>query len=103
MVLGLVGAYFVGRVMQSFLFGVGKVDFSAFGAVSLILLLAAQPVSAQPGDWDDDSHHHHGNGARILVLRDLLRLLRKGKPGAAGAPQRARDTETEFQPVAAAS
>jgi hypothetical protein len=37
----------------------------------LILLLAAQPVFAQPGEWDaGDWHRHHGNGARILVLRD---------------------------------
>jgi putative ABC transport system permease protein len=27
--------------MQSFLFGVGAIDFSAFGAVGLMLLLAA--------------------------------------------------------------
>ena len=39
--LGLIGAYFVGRTMQSMLFGVGAVDYSAFGAVGLILLLAA--------------------------------------------------------------
>ncbi len=39
--LGLVGAYFVGRAMQSLLFGVGRMDFSAFGAVSVILLLTA--------------------------------------------------------------
>jgi putative ABC transport system permease protein len=39
--LGLVGAYFVGRAMQSILFGVRVIDFSAFGAVALLLLFAA--------------------------------------------------------------
>ena len=39
--LGLLGAYFVGRAMQSILFGVGAIDFSAFGAVGLVLLSAA--------------------------------------------------------------
>jgi len=35
-----------------------------------LILLLAQPVFAQPADWDDDHHHHHGDGARIMVLRD---------------------------------
>src|SRR5271154_2741925 len=39
--LGLVGAYFVERAMQSNLFGVSAIDVSAFGAVGLLLLLAA--------------------------------------------------------------
>ncbi len=39
--LGLIGAYFVGRGMQSTLFGVGKIDFSVFASVALLLLLAA--------------------------------------------------------------
>jgi putative ABC transport system permease protein len=39
--LGLIGAYFVGRTMRSMLFGVGAMDFSAFGLVGLILLTAA--------------------------------------------------------------
>jgi len=39
--LGLIGAYFVGRAMQSMLFGVRALDFSAFGSVALILLAAA--------------------------------------------------------------
>ncbi len=39
--LGLIGAYFVGRAMQSMLFGVRALDFSAFGAVALILLVSA--------------------------------------------------------------
>ncbi len=41
MCLGLVGAYFVGRAMQSMLFGVHALDLSAFGSVGLILLAAA--------------------------------------------------------------
>jgi putative ABC transport system permease protein len=39
--IGLVGAYFIGRAMQSFLFGVHAMDFSAFGVVGLVLLLTA--------------------------------------------------------------
>ena len=38
---GLIGAYFVGRAMRSTLFGVGAMDFSAFGSVGLVLLVAA--------------------------------------------------------------
>ena len=38
---GLIGAYFAGRAMQSILFGVGAIDPSAFGAVGLVLFLAA--------------------------------------------------------------
>jgi putative ABC transport system permease protein len=38
---GLIGAYLVGRVMQSALFGVGAMDSSAFLIVGLVLLLAA--------------------------------------------------------------
>ncbi len=39
--IGLVGAYFVGRAMQSTLYGVGALDLRAFGGVSLLLLLSA--------------------------------------------------------------
>jgi predicted permease len=38
---GLIGAYFVGRAMQSTLFGVGALDISAFAAVGAILVAAA--------------------------------------------------------------
>lgn len=38
---GLLGAYFLGRAMRSTLYGVGTVDFGAFGAVALVLLAAA--------------------------------------------------------------
>ncbi|HEY6290310.1 MAG TPA: ABC transporter permease [Terriglobia bacterium] len=41
LLLGLVGAYFVGRAMQSILFGVRALDVSGFAAVGLILLTAA--------------------------------------------------------------
>ncbi len=41
LLLGFIGTYFVGRGMQSTLFGVGKIDFSVFGLVALLLLLAA--------------------------------------------------------------
>jgi putative ABC transport system permease protein len=40
-VIGLGGAYLVGRAMQSTLFGVEAFDVRAFTAVSLLLLLAA--------------------------------------------------------------
>jgi putative ABC transport system permease protein len=39
--LGLVGAYFVGRAMQSMLFGVRPLDVLAFGSVGLVLMTAA--------------------------------------------------------------
>jgi len=39
--LGLIGAYFVGRAMQSMLFGVHALDAAAFGAVGAVLLAAA--------------------------------------------------------------
>jgi putative ABC transport system permease protein len=39
--LGLIGVYFVGRAMQSILFGVSTVDFSTLDAVGLLLFLAA--------------------------------------------------------------
>ena len=39
--LGLIGAYFVGRAMQSLLYGVGALDFSAFISVAAVLLIAA--------------------------------------------------------------
>jgi len=39
--IGLIGAYFVGKAMQSTLYGVGAFDAYAFGGVSLLLLVAA--------------------------------------------------------------
>lgn len=39
--IGLVGAYFVGRAMQSTLFGVEALDLRAFSGVAFLLLLAA--------------------------------------------------------------
>jgi putative ABC transport system permease protein len=47
--LGLIGAYFVGRTMQSALFDVRAMDSSAFAMVGLILLLAALPACYLPG------------------------------------------------------
>jgi len=41
LVLGLVGAYFVGRAMRSTLFGVGAIDVGAFCAVGSILIASA--------------------------------------------------------------
>ena len=41
LLLGFIGGYFVGRGMQSTLFGVGKIDFSVFASVALLLLFAA--------------------------------------------------------------
>jgi putative ABC transport system permease protein len=41
LLLGLVGTYFVGRVMTSMLFGVSALDPLAFGAVAVMLMLAA--------------------------------------------------------------
>jgi putative ABC transport system permease protein len=39
--VGLVGAYFVGRGMQSTLYGIGKLHLSVFPSVALLLLFAA--------------------------------------------------------------
>jgi putative ABC transport system permease protein len=39
--LGLIGAYFVSRGMQSTLFGVGAIDLRMFGAVIVVLTMAA--------------------------------------------------------------
>ena len=39
--LGLIGAYFVGRGMQSTLYGIGKVDLSVLASVALLLLTSA--------------------------------------------------------------
>jgi putative ABC transport system permease protein len=41
LVLGLIGAYFVGRAMQSILFGVVAEDFSVLACVAAILIGAA--------------------------------------------------------------
>ncbi len=48
LVLGLVGAYFVGRLMQSTLYGVGAMDFSVFSAVGVLLVIAALLASYLP-------------------------------------------------------
>jgi putative ABC transport system permease protein len=48
LILGLVGAYFVGRAMQTTLYGVGAIDPTAFCAVGLILLAAALLASYFP-------------------------------------------------------
>jgi predicted permease len=39
--VGLVGAYFIGRAMQSSLYGVSAMDYRAFLAVGLVLMMAA--------------------------------------------------------------
>ncbi len=46
--IGLGGAYLVGRAMQSTLFGVGAVDARAFGAVAFLLLATALLASFLP-------------------------------------------------------
>ena len=46
--LGLIGAYFVGRAMQSLLFGVKALDFAAFLSVAVVLLAAAILASLLP-------------------------------------------------------
>ncbi len=45
---GVIGAYVVGRIMQSALFGVGAMDSSAFLMVGLVLLFTALVVSYLP-------------------------------------------------------
>jgi predicted permease len=39
--VGLVGAYFIGRAMQSSLYGVSAMDYRAFAAVGAVLMIAA--------------------------------------------------------------
>ena len=46
--LGLVGAYFVGRAMQSTLYGVGSLDSAAIGLVAVVLLCASLLASWLP-------------------------------------------------------
>jgi putative ABC transport system permease protein len=46
--IGIGGAYLVGRAMQSTLFGIGSIDFSALAAVSAILLAASFMASYIP-------------------------------------------------------
>ena len=46
--IGLGGAYLVGRAMQSTLYGVQALDIRAFGAVSVLLLVAALVACLYP-------------------------------------------------------
>ena len=46
--IGLVAAFFVGRTMQNMLYGVGKLDFGAIGAVAVVLLAASLLASWLP-------------------------------------------------------
>ena len=41
LVMGLGGAYFVGRVMHTLVYNVGTIDFAAFSTVAVLLLLSA--------------------------------------------------------------
>lgn len=41
MVLGLIGAYFVDRAMRTALFGIGSMDFVAFGGLGIVLFSVA--------------------------------------------------------------
>jgi len=41
LLIGLAGAYGVGKVMRNLLFGIGTIDYGAFSAVAAILLLSA--------------------------------------------------------------
>ena len=62
LVIGLGGAWLVGRAMQSTLFGIGSIDFSALAAVSAILLVSSLLASYVP--------------ARRASIVDPLRALR---------------------------
>ena len=60
--LGLAGAYFIGHAMQSMLFGVAALDFTAFSAVAATLLFAALVACILP--------------ARRAASTDPMRVLR---------------------------
>ena len=47
-IIGLAGAYLVGRAMHSILFGVGTFDMTAFSTVAALLLIAALVASYMP-------------------------------------------------------
>ncbi len=46
--VGLAGAYFIGRAMQSSLYGVSAMDYRAFAAVGAVLLVASLAACALP-------------------------------------------------------
>jgi predicted permease len=46
--LGLIGAYFVGRAMQSTLYGVGRLDYAAIAIVAVVLLASSLLASWLP-------------------------------------------------------
>jgi putative ABC transport system permease protein len=46
--IGVVCSYFVGRAMQSTLYGIGKLDFGAIAAVAFVLMLASLLASWLP-------------------------------------------------------
>ena len=46
--IGLVGAYFIGRAMESSLYGVRAMDYRAFAAVGAVLMLAAGAACGLP-------------------------------------------------------
>jgi putative ABC transport system permease protein len=46
--LGLIGAYFVGRAMQTTLYGIGSIDFAAIAVVAVVLLAASMLASWLP-------------------------------------------------------
>ena len=49
LIIGLIGAYFVGCGMQSTLYGIGKLDLSVFASVALLLLCPAVIACLVPG------------------------------------------------------
>jgi putative ABC transport system permease protein len=56
LVVGLVGAWLVGRAMQTLLFGVGAFDLPAFASVATVLLAAALlacSIPARRAAWSD--------------------------------------------------
>lgn len=46
--LGAVGAYFVGRALNSTLYGIGSMDFAATAAVAVVMVSAALMASWVP-------------------------------------------------------
>ena len=70
--LGLIGAYFVGRAMQSILFAVPAIDFSTLGAVGL-LFFGTAALACYLAGRESGRRRSHGR-AEVRVTRAQARV-----------------------------